>query len=721
MMAIKFPALSEFCVTDLFVRILSLKDTFSAARAPSDIRQRYLPIFAAFLLCAALAGCKYILPPANLVFAPIPTHAFGDAPFRIFTTSNSGGAITYTLLGGPATLSGDMLTLFGGGPVRLLASQAAAGLHRAAIAQTAFMVTTPTSRSLKFTQVGDVIASTIDSDTPNFLFLDSNGQFFLQNADSDYNQKPQDHVWDFYTGKNVHDPDLKLSKEHSQFDTQKLCTTGSPVYRKLYSVPGVKPGAGAFADGNFCDAIGVWVDPDTGDWYAVVHNELYPSIPRIDVISYAISKDHGKTWALQGPIATSPYGAADTNDFYYDYGEGDARLVVDTGSGYFYLFYNSRIMKPAAHGTGRGFSAHEWEHVSRAPIYKKMAPDSWEKFYNGAWSQTPGIDWTCDPRTSSCPAGGAASSLGSNIGADNDPSIHETFVQPVARQKASDLAGYTNSKLHTASISWNAALGKYIAFAEDSDLSPKTHDYNDPSDEMSFYVADDLASQKWTYAGGISYKSASWYRWLVDAGTLSGSKTVGSTFLAYCAVNCSNPKNDSEYVKIAVSLNSNATAPMWFSDAHETTSPTGAYIIGHTAVGSGDIWTIVPIPQDPGFFTIRRKGLYLGTGSGDAGRAWGAAISLAAPLPSSSGIEDSRQQWYFEKIRGLHGKTISSHGYRLINRYSGLALSFTGNSLSAGNLAAAVTAPIRDWDAPQPNNSFKVWKAVEQQLNLTAK
>jgi hypothetical protein len=708
-------------VTDLLVRIPSLKDIFSAARALSGVRRRYLPIFAVSLLCAALAGCKHILPAASLVFAPIPTHAFGDPPFRILATSNSSGAISYTLLGGPATLSGDKLTLDGGGPVRLLAAQAAAGLHSAATAQITFLVTTPVSRSLKFTRVGDAIPSTIQSDTPNFLFLDSNGQFFLQNADSDYDQKPEDHVWDFYTGKNVHDPGLKHSKEHSQFDTQKLCTTGSPVYQKLYSVPGVKPGTRAFADGNFCDAVGVWVDPDTGDWYAVVHNELYPSIPRIDVISYAISKDHGKTWALQGPIATSPYGAADTNDFYYDYGEGDARLVVDTGSGYFYLFYNSRIMKPAAHGTGRGFSAHEWEHVSRAPIYKKMAPDSWEKFYNGAWSQTPGIDWVCDPRTSSCPAGGAASSLGSNIGADNDPSIHEAFVQPVVQQKASDLAGYTDSNLHTASISWDAALGKYIAFAEDRDLSPKTHDYDNPTGEMSFYVADDLASQKWTYAGSIPYKNASWYRWLVDAGNLSSSKTVGGTFLAYCSVDCSNPKNDSEYVTIAVSLNANAAAPAYFSDAHETISPTGTYIIGHTAAGSGDLWSIAAVPQDSGFFTIQQKGLYLGTSSGDAGRAWGAAVSLAAPLPSSSGTESSRQQWYFEKIRGLHGKTVSPRTYRLINRYNGLALSFNGKSLSAGNLAAAVTAPIRDWDAPQPNTTFKVWKAAEQQLSLTAK
>ncbi|WP_446743098.1 RICIN domain-containing protein [Silvibacterium acidisoli] len=659
--------------------------------------------------------------PARLSFTPIPTHAFGDAPIHISATSNSNGAITYKLLGGPATLSGDTLTLTGGGRVRLLASQAAAGVHNAATTQTSFAVTTATSRSMKFTQVGAAVSSKIQSDTPNFLFIDSNGQFFLQNADSDYDQKPENHVWNFYTGRNVHDPDLKLSKEHSQFDTQKLCTVGSPVYRKLYSVPGVKPGARAFTDGNFCDAVGVWVDPDTGDWYAVVHNELYPSIPRIDVISYAISKDHGKTWELKEPIATSPYGAANTKDFYYDYGEGDARLVVDTGSGYFYLFYNSRITKTAGYGTGKGFSAHEWEHVSRAPIYKKMAPDSWEKYYNGGWSQTPGIDWACDPSHSSCPEGGPASALGSNIGADNDPSIQERFVQPVARQKASDLAGYTNSNLHTASISWNVALGKYIAFAEDRDLSLKSSDYDNPTEEMSFYVTDDLNTQKWTYAGSIAYKSASWYRWLVDPGNLTSSNTIGSSFLAYCSVDCSDPKNDSEYVKIAVSMSSNAARPVWFSDLHGATSPGMAYRIGHAASSSGDTWNIVPVPADPGFFTLQHEGKYLGTAAGDAGRSWGAAVSLGEPFTVLSGVERSRQQWYFEKIRDLHGRTVTSNQYRIVNRYSGLALSFSGSSLNANDLAAAVTVPIRDWDAAATGTHFKVWKAAEQELSLTAR
>lgn len=625
--------------------------------------------------------------------------------------------VTYTVLGGPATLSKDLLTITGGGVVRLLAKQEAAGPYEAMTARTNFTVSTAVSGIMQFTPIGGAMKSSISSDTPNFLFLDSNGQFFLQNADSQYDKVPANHVWEIYTGKNAQDPKLKLSKNNSQFDTQSMCQSGSPVYRKLYSVPGVSPGSGAYSDGNFCDLVGVWVDPDTGDWYGVVHNELYPNIPRIDVISYAISKDHGKTWTLKDPIATSPYGAANEKTPYYDYGEGDPRLVVDTGSGYFYLFYNNRIMKPS----GKGFSAHEWEHVSRARIRGKMAPGSWEKYYNGGWSRSPGIDWTCDLAMSSpCKMGGPESSLGSNIGADNDPTIDQTFVQPFSKQPK-DVATYSNGTLRNASVSWNVYLGKYIASAEDRDLSPKSDDYDDPVDGMAFYVSDDLATQKWTYAGSVPYSNAVWYRWFVDPGNLTSSKTIGSTFLAYCSVNCSNPKNDSEYIKIAVSLPSDATEPIYFFGATGPGNTSHTYSIARastsllSAGGTSDSWSFVPVPQDGGFFTIRQGKKYLGVARGNAGRAWGAKVKLVSPISEThDATEMSRQQWYFERIRSDGDVPLSIARYRLINRYSGLALSFTGERLNAKRLANAITAPVRDWDAPA--GTFKVWKAADQEL-----
>jgi len=83
----------------------------------------------------------------------------------------------------------------------------------------------------------------------------------------------------------------------------------------------------------------------------------------------------------------------------------------------------------------------------------------------------------------------------------------------------------------------------------------------------------------------------------------------------------------------------------------------------------------------------------------------------------------SRQQWYFEQIKAIGGVPVSTAEYRLINRYSGLALSFSGKTLTASNLSKAVTAPIRDWDATPSEVSsaaVRIWKAADQELIFTA-
>jgi hypothetical protein len=76
----------------------------------------------------------------TLAFAAIPTQVLGEAPFSVSATSNSSGAIIYSVLSGPATIAGHMVTLAGTGVVSLQASQAAAGNYSAATAQTSFTV-----------------------------------------------------------------------------------------------------------------------------------------------------------------------------------------------------------------------------------------------------------------------------------------------------------------------------------------------------------------------------------------------------------------------------------------------------------------------------------------------------------------------------------------------------------------------------------------------------
>ena len=71
---------------------------------------------------------------------------YGAAPFAVSATSNSTGAITYSVVSGPATIAGSTVTLTGAGTVVLQASEAASGNYAAATKTATFTVgqATPT-------------------------------------------------------------------------------------------------------------------------------------------------------------------------------------------------------------------------------------------------------------------------------------------------------------------------------------------------------------------------------------------------------------------------------------------------------------------------------------------------------------------------------------------------------------------------------------------------
>jgi sugar lactone lactonase YvrE len=72
----------------------------------------------------------------------IANHTYGDAPFTVSATSNSTAAFIYTMVSGPATISGSTVTLTGVGTVVLSASQAGSGNYTSAAANTSFTVAT---------------------------------------------------------------------------------------------------------------------------------------------------------------------------------------------------------------------------------------------------------------------------------------------------------------------------------------------------------------------------------------------------------------------------------------------------------------------------------------------------------------------------------------------------------------------------------------------------
>jgi hypothetical protein len=76
----------------------------------------------------------------TLTFAAIANQTYGATPFAVSATSNSNGAITYSVYSGPATISGSTVTITGTGTVVLQASLAATTDYTAATAQATFTV-----------------------------------------------------------------------------------------------------------------------------------------------------------------------------------------------------------------------------------------------------------------------------------------------------------------------------------------------------------------------------------------------------------------------------------------------------------------------------------------------------------------------------------------------------------------------------------------------------
>lgn len=91
----------------------------------------------------------------TLTFAPIASQTFGNAPFDVSATSVSGGAVTYSVISGPASIDSNtgMVTLTGAGTVVLDANQAASGIYTSATASTSLTVS-PETPTLVFANIG---------------------------------------------------------------------------------------------------------------------------------------------------------------------------------------------------------------------------------------------------------------------------------------------------------------------------------------------------------------------------------------------------------------------------------------------------------------------------------------------------------------------------------------------------------------------------------------
>ena len=73
---------------------------------------------------AIAAGTYFYGPTQSLTFPPIPTQTYPTGPIVLSATASSGLPIKYTVLSGPATVNGNILTITGAGSGTVQASQA---------------------------------------------------------------------------------------------------------------------------------------------------------------------------------------------------------------------------------------------------------------------------------------------------------------------------------------------------------------------------------------------------------------------------------------------------------------------------------------------------------------------------------------------------------------------------------------------------------------------
>ena len=579
------------------------------------------------------------------------------------------------------------------------ASAATAGTASTAAAKKPTAAVSPTFA----VSVGSTGVFSNPDDTPASGFIDKDGTFYYQSSHSLYGATDS-RSWDFFTGTdfdtataddtldNAVNPD---NPQDSNADTTVRCNN-SPTGLQATDAP---TGSG-YAEANYCDLVGVWVDPDTGDWYGLVHNEFTPE-PfddglHYDSIDYAVSTDQGETWTIEGHAITSPYSTTrdDTTAFpneTYDYGDGDPRLYVDQASGYFYLYYSSRIIpKGGDAGSDVGLA-----HVARCPISAKMATGCWEKWYDGTWSQpgVGGMESNMVPVDSTDPDGYTPTSQ------EYNPANTGTTDQQVAAGQLPP-----DSDLAFMNITYDAYLGLYIG-------EPETWSVT----SQRFYATADLSTQKWTLIGDSgSYTSDSWYRWFVDSVNKTSSEIVGKSFRSYCAIDCNN--GDGEYANETI----DSTAPAAVIDTTKTyTLANGggrvlAQVRGSSATTSDASATGSPrqswafAPDGDGSYRIinASTGQALGVDSSTTSqRAWGTAPTVTALGAAGPTVG---QQWF------VLPDTDAARTYRIVNRYSGLVI-----GLSAVKTRLAETTPVRSWTDTTSGSVGGGRTAAEQTLTLT--
>jgi parallel beta-helix repeat protein len=86
----------------------------------------------------------------TISFAPLPSKTYGDAPFTVAATASSGLQVTFRIVSGPATISGNTVTITGAGTVVVEAAQPGDANNNAATPVTQSFTVAKASQTITF-------------------------------------------------------------------------------------------------------------------------------------------------------------------------------------------------------------------------------------------------------------------------------------------------------------------------------------------------------------------------------------------------------------------------------------------------------------------------------------------------------------------------------------------------------------------------------------------
>lgn len=130
--------------------------------------------------------------------------------------------------------------------------------------------------------VGSIGPWQYPDDTPAQAFIDKDGSYHLQQSHSLYGDT-QERRWNFYAGTTIDDVTPDNERINYVNPSNPLDSNGNTTWRCNNSptgkiatwpprgiAPNGKPWALDYSQKNNCDLMGLWIDPDTGDWYGLV-------------------------------------------------------------------------------------------------------------------------------------------------------------------------------------------------------------------------------------------------------------------------------------------------------------------------------------------------------------------------------------------------------------------------------------------------------------------